>query len=1084
MTRIQIIGNNPDYLETTQDIPVPITISVGDIRDISKRNGSFSKTITLPGTHNNNQVLGYYFDINVTNQTFNINKIQECAILQDEVVVLDNLILQLVSVKKRQNIVNEDDIIEYDVLIKDNVGDFYTRISPKYLEDLDFSDFNHEYNDTDIEGSFNNTCVDGYKYILTWIDDSTTQYDLQELKPAIYAKQYFDRIHSDAGYSYDWSTISDLNVQFDKLIIPYNGDDKKLSEEARNLAKVIVNQSSISPQDYSIVQGVFAVAGFNLPLALPDVVQDDLALWDAINSEYNNIYNLNTPNGLDVTYNFDLDVNLLSAVAAARTTIYASKWSVISKIYVNGNFHSTATLASVNLPQGYSLPGLTPTNILSNSNAITHTISNISAGDIITFQIGLDPISYFTGPGLPITPLQGVQFTPGATGPITPTITLNSMETSIALNSQTIEFNSPIFLNNFIPKKIKQTDFIKSICLMYNLFADEDPSNPTKIIYKSRDEYYDSGDIKDWTQKLSRADLQEVSFLPELTSKRVVLSYKEDKDPANTNYLDATKEIYGRQEVLFSSEFIKGIETKELVFSPTPMMPTSFGAIAPLFPGRSPNCNIRILIDNGEVSCNTYSIKYYSGLTNTLTTYPFVSHLDTEYNPTFDINFGVCDFYFYNIENFTSNNLYNINWRRTMAQLDQGKMLSALFYLNPVDIQTLKLNDKIRIDNSYWNINRIIDYNANSRSLTKVELLSIDDDLILPRFGRVSTFRPDWETDEVQDSVLLVKSTPKIQKALNEISMNRSVDSSIYNTSTPVINIGQNNIINSGGGLIIGNNLNIDAPGVYVGGVSITEDGGFSSLYYSEDPTISQAKIEVTDGVNTNTNEFDLTSTALTNTDGTNTTTINTLSAGSATIDILATDGTNTGQVNVYNSVVALSMNDFTTFSNNITLNSSITSPYGLEIYSLNPSTSEVGAINVDATVINVSVDDAIDTSTINITPSLIDILTSNATNTAQQTFSSNIELNVTDGTNTNFTQFNIGDTILSVTDGTDTSQVTINAQTITISPSINLSITSIPAFADDAAAGTAGLLINDVYQTDGTGAAPLNVAGVLMIKQ
>jgi hypothetical protein len=136
------------------------------------------------------------------------------------------------------------------------------------------------------------------------------------------------------------------------------------------------------------------------------------------------------------------------------------------------------------------------------------------------------------------------------------------------------------------------------------------------------------------------------------------------------------------------------------------------------------------------------------------------------------------------------------------------------------------------------------------------------------------------------------------------------------------------------------------------------------------------------------------------------------------------------------------------------------------------------------STDVTLEITDGVDTSTINITPSLIDILTSNATNTAQQTFSSNIELNVTDGTNTNFTQFNIGDTSLSVTDGTDTSTILITPQTITITPGITLNLTSIPTFADDAAATTAGLLINDVYQTDGTGAAPLNVAGILMIKQ
>ena len=39
-------------------------------------------------------------------------------------------------------------------------------------------------------------------------------------------------------------------------------------------------------------------------------------------------------------------------------------------------------------------------------------------------------------------------------------------------------------------------------------------------------------------------------------------------------------------------------------------------------------------------------------------------------------------------------------------------------------------------------------------------------------------------------------------------------------------------------------------------------------------------------------------------------------------------------------------------------------------------------------------------------------------------------------------------------------------------------------AYADDAAAGAAGLKKGQVYQTNGTGAAPLNVPGILMIKQ
>jgi len=42
----------------------------------------------------------------------------------------------------------------------------------------------------------------------------------------------------------------------------------------------------------------------------------------------------------------------------------------------------------------------------------------------------------------------------------------------------------------------------------------------------------------------------------------------------------------------------------------------------------------------------------------------------------------------------------------------------------------------------------------------------------------------------------------------------------------------------------------------------------------------------------------------------------------------------------------------------------------------------------------------------------------------------------------------------------------------------------NLDAYADDAAAGAAGLTVNQLYQTDGTGAAPLNVAGIVMAKQ
>jgi hypothetical protein len=62
-------------------------------------------------------------------------------------------------------------------------------------------------------------------------------------------------------------------------------------------------------------------------------------------------------------------------------------------------------------------------------------------------------------------------------------------------------------------------------------------------------------------------------------------------------------------------------------------------------------------------------------------------------------------------------------------------------------------------------------------------------------------------------------------------------------------------------------------------------------------------------------------------------------------------------------------------------------------------------------------------------------------------------------------------------------SGVNISPDTIQINtPKIYLK--NVPAYDDDAAAGVGGLSVGDVYQTTGDASAPLNVAGILMIKQ
>jgi hypothetical protein len=73
LSTIQLItsgGTELGYLDVTEDVIVPITYSIGDIRDISKKNGAFSKSIKIKGTKVNNILFNNYYDVNIVGYNY------------------------------------------------------------------------------------------------------------------------------------------------------------------------------------------------------------------------------------------------------------------------------------------------------------------------------------------------------------------------------------------------------------------------------------------------------------------------------------------------------------------------------------------------------------------------------------------------------------------------------------------------------------------------------------------------------------------------------------------------------------------------------------------------------------------------------------------------------------------------------------------------------------------------------------------------------------------------------------------------------------------------------------------------------
>ena len=730
MVRIQL---NTGYLDVKEGTSFPLNFSIGDIRDISKRTGNFSKTITLVGNSNNNNLLNHYYDVNIQAGTFNINQLTSCDVIQDGIPVMTNATLQLINIKKSQLTSAYEQMVEYEVLIKEDRGTFFTDISNKYLNNIDFSDLDHFVDANVVISTFDYSVTDGYKYVMPYNIDN--QYQFNWFKPAIYAKNYFDRIFATAGYSYTWDGLAAAN--FDKLLIPYNGDQNVVDWSDY---KVVGSKSTftITANQTSTTNLTKLHVGTNQLLTSFIETSDPQNLFNPTTGIYTTPQWVGNGSGESYVWEATITVYFDLNSPIVQTALVDIEYRIALEIFIGPNGNNTKSYSSSILVPSGTVFNVGVTNIgnifeIITFNATTNGTGGIDVNDLQQIRLTVTPNSAEY-------PNEG-KFTTATAGSFSsPSIVAQIGITNLTIRpSDNIPLTSGVTtMNNFIPEKIKQSDFIKSIFMMYNLYATANPNNQNNLILISRDEYYDAGKAVDWTNKLMKDKEQSMIFIPELNNKKLRLSYKADTDSPNTVYTGITNEIYGQVEVTFDNEYVKGIDVKELIFSPTPVQPTIFGAFLPLLNGAAPKTNIRILVDNRQkVAQDVIIISGYDIQTSTGGAYPYLSHFGgtDPFNPIFDINFSPAQYYYYQVAQNTDNNLYNKYWRRTVAQINGGKLLTAYFLLNEIDIQLMELNDKIRIDNSWWSINKIIDYNANDLVPTKVELISLETEIDLPNFG-------------------------------------------------------------------------------------------------------------------------------------------------------------------------------------------------------------------------------------------------------------------------------------------------------------------------------------------------------------
>ena len=777
-----------------------LNFGIADIRDVGSRGGTFSKQLVAVWDDDNHRIFGQLFDINGTDFDFDPNQRVECEVIQNGLTIVDSAFLQLIEINEEQHTSQTQQIGSYSILVKSAQRDLFTKMGAQELTDLDFTYLNHTYNAANVVSSFTHTSADGYVYPMAINDDNN--FLLTDFRPAIYVNEYFKQIHATNGFSFE---VRDFPT-FDKLVIPFASDTPAID----NTDFLVEATKSSFASDLGTIAGVTEIAD-NESLFNPTTGVYDVPVYLTGGQAININVSIDCDFVLDNTSGADAYLVDITNSGFDRSVRYKGFFRVYKNgtLYNSGNFigpNSFGNNQGVEFFESDTPIASGDTIIYSDNSEVNIPVGNVLPTDTLTFEIDSSVTTGNISP--PFMVWKDAVSSTANNVTVNTRIDINDVTVRAELTANSIGFGFEQDMNNFVPPKIKQKDFVKAVCNMAQLWAYPDEDNPNKIIYQPRDEYLDDGERKNWTHKLAKDKNQLQKFLSNTQKKRKIFTYKEDKDVYNVQFKDATNEVYGQAEFIFDTEFRQDVDKLELLFSPTPMTEISIGAVVPTFVGTAPNNNIRILIHNGTAICNSYNIFDYATTGQTgLTDYPIVSHFDDPYNPTVDINFAVCDYYYYQGVTLTNNNLFNLYWRRTMAQLNKGKMLTAMFDLSVADIADLKLNDTIYVRNAYWYINKVIDYDANGNSLTKVELLSADDE------------RPPFRIKPFVPSIPSGTDNP-IKGLIDDLYVHNNVNFSDGSVSIK----GKGNVINQNvKAIVIGKDGVIQEDGYYLNGEKVGE---------------------------------------------------------------------------------------------------------------------------------------------------------------------------------------------------------------------------------------------------------------------
>jgi hypothetical protein len=695
-------------LDTMGGTDIAVTYSIGDIEDVTKQRGSFSKTITLPNTPTNRACFAYAYNIQSFVGGFQPNKRIRAAMWEDGVQVFSG-VLQLLSMSKTK------ETVTYEVgLFTDNVSLFKAIEGNMLVNTAGVTGMNHTPTSGHVSGTWTASGAASSGYVYGVIDAAGFTDILNQgggwfqapwwrLGPSIYVKKMVDLIFAEAGFRYSSTFFN--STFFKKLVMPYAAGTMPTNLSGSNIFAASTGSITYLVNDNGTID-------FQNDSTGP--YYDRPGYWSTANSRFN------APVAPS-RWNVEIGFVVSSTVANSLYTYSAS----IRDLSSSGDI--------VNI--GPSVNGLT-------GKRYTIRFDNITAPANAAINIGFRVNSLTTDNFYTIPSGATVQWT-----------CLENPSNIGVLDMRTA-----------LPADVKQSDLLQDLQKMFNLQFMPDPQDPKLLYIEPWKDFYASG-VVDWSQKSDENQEQVLTNGDPNAYTNIVFKYKDMGDYLSKTYKQSyplAREGYGGRIFNTSNFYGKGDKMVETLCGT--LIPASFstdkivgrtwdidgglasGSVKPLQTGyRLAQYN---LIEGQTEWAYQYGVSGNVALSVGILKMPFVSHIDNPYAPTVDLAFGQPRLVYYNAVNasgntfvYTNNNLYNTYWlnyiNETVSQ--EALQLELTMLLSSVDIYQLDFRKPIYYGGIRWRLIEIRDYLVGQMKPCRVTLRRI---LNLTEFVAKSTLPP------------------------------------------------------------------------------------------------------------------------------------------------------------------------------------------------------------------------------------------------------------------------------------------------------------------------------------------------------